>query len=440
MLVATPPLPRSRVPALLLAFVFAAVLSLPVGSVAAASSYDLEARYDVSLYLDWGSRRVHVKTDIDLLNTTPGSVDRIRLNTVAAKLGHMKALKVKVDGVDVAAKTSGQTIVVPLGTSLAPGQGTRVRVAYRARLTTAASGRRYYFAKLGGVAQLYRFIPWLSRKIPFGSANYGEPFLTTVSPRVDVQVSADRKLVWATSGRRSGKVDARTFTFVARNVRDFNLAASPGYRSTRGTYKGRVSVVANTRVHNGRRLVNLARQELARYEAKTGVRYPHDTYRIAETGGGLAMESPALIWIPRSRAAADHPYLVSHETAHQWFYSTVGNDQSTSAFADEAMADYFSRKAHLSIRHSRCRTDRLDRDIRGYSDACYFEVVYVQGSRFLDNLRNDFGAAKFKAAIRRYTKDNRFEVASNVRLLEAFRAEMGDRVLKRYRKRFPSIY
>ena len=172
----------------------------------------------------------------------------------------------------------------------------------------------------------------------------------------------------------------------------------------------------------------------------TGVPYPHPTYRVAESGGGLPMESPGLIWIPASRGPSEHPFLVSHETAHQWWYSAVGNDQSTNAFADEALADYFARKAHLSIRPSRCKLDRLDRDIRGYSTACYFEVIYVQGARFLENLRKDYGDAKFKRAIRRYTQDNRLDIASNARLLEAFRAEMGDKVLKRYHARFPSLY
>ena len=69
----------------------------------------------------------------------------------------------------------------------------------------------------------------------------------------------------------------------------------------------------------------------------------------------------------------------------------MGNDQSTDAFADEALADYYSRRAHLSIRSSRCKTDRLDRTIKSYSGACYYEVVYVQGARFLDNLRRDYG-------------------------------------------------
>ncbi len=421
------------------------VALLPVAAASAtrpaAARYDLEARYDVDVHLDWDTRWATVKTAIDLRNSSGGPVDRLQLNTVAAKLGNLKNLRVKVDGALVAASVVGQTIKVPLGADLAPGDSADVWVAYKARLGTTAGGRAYFFAKLNGVAQLYRFIPWLSRRIPFGSGNHGEPFLTPTSPRVEVTVSSDRKLVWATSGRRISSANNRTFTYVAKNVRDFNLAASPHWTTTRGKSKdGQTVIIAHTKKANGRRFVRLAREELARYEYKTGVQYPHQTYRIAETGGGLAMESPALIWIPASRPASDHPYLISHETAHQWWYSTVGNDQSTNAFADEALAEYYARKAHLSIRSSRCKMDRLDREIRAYSDACYYEVIYIQGSRFLDNLRKDFGGGRFKAAIRAYTRDHRFGIGSDSRLLEALRAEMGNGVLKRYHNRFPSLY
>lgn len=418
---------------------------LPAATVSAAqpaaSSYALEARYHVDVYLDWDTRWVKVKTGIDLVNRSGGPVDRLQLNTVAAKHGNIRNLKVRVGGDAVNASVTGQTITVPLGAPLANDAATGVWVSYRARLTTTAKGRAYYFAKLNGVAQLYRFIPWLSRKIPFGSQDHGEPFVTPVSPRVEVTVSSDRKLVWATTGRQVRKDGPRTFSFVAKDVRDFNLAASPAWTTVRGMSEdGQTIIFAHTRSGNGRRLVNLAKTELARFEGKTGVPYPHATYRVAETGGGLAMESPALIWIPRSRPAADLPYLVSHETAHQWWYSSVGNDQSTDAFADEALADYFARKAHLSIRRSRCKMDRLDREIRAYSTNCYFEVIYVQGARFLDNLAKDYGGGKFKAAIKAYTRENRDDIANNTRLLEAFRAEMGDGVLKRYRTRFPSLY
>ena len=414
---------------------------VPAAGASAATSYDLEARYDVDVRLDWDSRWVDLRTVIDVRNTAGKALDRLELNSAAVKLGAWRNLRARVDGASVAARVVGQTIVVPLASPLAVGASAEVFVGFKSRLTTTASKRSYYWAKLNGVAQMYRFIPWVSRKIPFGNSNHGEPFVTPVSPRVEVTVSSDRKLVWAATGRRVSKTDSRTFTFVATRVRDFNLAASPSWRTASGKSKnGKVRIIAHSRVHDPRELVRLAREEIARYTSKTKVQYPHATYRIAETGGGLAMESPALIWIPASRPARDLPYLVSHETAHQWWYSTVGNDQSTDAFADEALADYFSRKTHASLRGSRCPIDRLDREIRAYSDRCYFEVIYVQGAKFLDNLRRDYGNARFMAAIRAYTRDNRHDISNNARLLEALRAEMGDGVLDRFKRRFPSLY
>ena len=432
--------PLGRLPVLAVALALLALL-LPAGGASAATSYDLEARYSVEVDLDWDTRWVDVRTWIFVRNTSGRTIDRLELNTVAAKLGNMKDLRARADGTSVPATKVGQTLKVPLGKQLAEGASARVFVGYRARLRTSAAGRGYFFAKLNGVAQLYRFIPWISRQAPFGNSDHGEQSVTPVSPRVEVTVTADRKLAWATSGRRAEKIDARTFRYVATNVRDFNIAASPSWKTTVGrSINGKTKIFVHSRKHDGKRLLKLARAELARYRKISSVPYPHDTYRIAETGGGLAMESPAFIWIPASRSAADLPYLVSHETAHQWWYSMVGNDQATDAFADEALADYFSRQKHLSIRASRCATDRLDRDSQAYSDLCYFEVIYVQGARFLAKLRKDYGSARFLAAIRAYTRDNRDEVSNNARLLEAFRAQMGDGVLPRFRSRFPSSY
>jgi aminopeptidase N len=287
---------------------------------------------------------------------------------------------------------------------------------------------------------MYRFIPWLSRLIPFGRQPHGEPFVTGVSPRVRVALSSDRDVVWATSGQRVSR-DGRTSVFEARDVRDFAVAASPAYRTRSGrSLDGQTRITVHASRGDRGRLLRLAQEELQRYERITGVAYPYPTFRIAQTSSGLPMEAPAMIWIPAGRSAVEWPFLVSHETAHQWFYAIVGNDQASDAFADEAMADYFSRRAHLWLRPSRCPLDRLDRDIRGYSTTCYYETIYVQGARFLAGLRRDFGAGAFRRAVRAYAHDYRMGMGSNARLLEAFRDQMGNGVLERYRARFPSIY
>jgi hypothetical protein len=407
---------------------------------AAASSLDMEARYDVALRLTWGTGRVRLRTTIDVLNTSGSATRRLLLNTVVAKIGSMRGLVVSVDGTPVPATRRGQTIRVPLPEALPDGGRVSVRVVFRARLNQATGGRAWLWSKAGGVAHMYRFIPWLSRRVPIGPTAHGEPFVTAVSPRVSVALTSDRRLVWAPTGRRVASAGL-TETFVARDVRDFNLAVSPDYRTRRGkSSDGTVDIIVHARTTYAGRLLRLARDELARFRRITRVSYPYPVYRVAESGAGLAMESPGLIWIPGARSAFDQPFLVSHETAHQWFYALVGNDQATDAFADEALAEYFSRRARGVLRASRCALDRLDRPIHRYRPGCYYETIYVQGALFLDALRRDFGTARFRRAIRAYTREHFLGMGSNKALLEAFRKEMGNGVLPRYRKRFPSLY
>ena len=407
---------------------------------AAASSLDLEARYDVGLRLAWATGGVRLRTTIDVLNTSGSATQQLLLNTVVASIGRMRGLSVSVDGTPVAAARRGQTIRVPLPEVLPDGGQAIVRVVFRARLNQSTGGRDWLWSKAGGVAHLYRFIPGLSRRVPIGPSAHGEPFVTSVSPRVRVALTSDRPLVWAPTGRRVAS-DGLTKTFVARDVRDFNLAASPDYRTRRGrSAGGQVDIIVHTRTADASRLLRLAREELDRFAAITRVSYPYPVYRVAESGAGLAMESPGLIWIPGARSAFDQPFLVSHETAHQWFYALVGNNQATDAFADEALAEYFSRRARGVLRASRCAQDRLDRHIHRYPAGCYYETVYVQGALFLDKLRRDFGTARFQRAIRAYTEAHFLGMGGNRALLEAFRKEMGNGVLPRYRKRFPSLY
>jgi hypothetical protein len=76
---------------------------------------------------------------------------------------------------------------------------------------------------------------------------------------------------------------------------------------------------------------------LERYSALYGS-YPWSTYTVAAmadlsglTGG---IEYPTLVYQPVSSEN------VPHETAHQWFYSLVGNDQARDPWLDEGLATW----------------------------------------------------------------------------------------------------
>ena len=148
-----------------------------------------------------------------------------------------------------------------------------------------------------------------------------------------------------------------------------------------------------------------------------------------------------MIWIPTGVAASNLRYLAAHETAHQWFYGIVGNDQAKEPFADEAAADFAARYVLGLRRGSRCATATLDRTIYEYSAACYYEKIYIQGGNLLDDARRRMGSTAFWAALRGYMAANRNTISTTRALLKALDAATPiDLGATLFAPRFPRIY
>ena len=232
---------------------------------------------------------------------------------------------------------------MPLGKSLADGATTMVQIRYSATLRSTLTGSNWLFTKANGVMDLYRWLPWVSRRIAFDRPNHGDPFMTPSSPLVKVRIVADRKLVFATTGDRiAATTDGLSQTFQARNVRDFTVTAATDYRTGSRVVDGTTVRVWYRPGSPGSAMLDAAADAFHLLRARLGA-YPYPVFKVVESAGGYGMESPALIWIPHGVGSANLRYLAAHETAHQWFYGLVGNDQSSQPFADEAAADFAAR-------------------------------------------------------------------------------------------------
>jgi hypothetical protein len=330
---------------------------------------------------------------------------------------------------------------VPLGGVLPAGGSATVRVRYGADLRTSLSGSNWLFAKANGIVDLYRWLPWVSRSTPFTRPNHGDPFVTPSSPFVHVTIVTDRRLVLATSGgRTAASADGLTQTFEARNVRDFTVTAAPDYRTTSRTVGDNVIRVYYRPGAPGAAMLDAAADAFLAIEAKLGP-YPATVFKVVQSAGAYGMESPGLVWIPTGAPSANLRYLVAHETAHQWFYGLVGNDQARQPFADEAAADFMARYVTGTKRSSRCPTGLLDRTIYESSARCYYEKIYIQGGNLIDAARKRMGSAAFWAAMRGYVDDHRFGISTTKALLEALDdGTAQDLGRSLFAPRFPRIY
>ena len=422
------------------AVVDAAATGIVPGSVN-RTSVALDATYEATLRLSWGTRRISVDSTAVIRNTSGGPIDRVELNTIAARLGGMSLTGVSVDGAAVAATVSDQTIVVPLGGILPADATVAIRVRYRATLRSSLSGSNWLFTKANGIADLYRWLPWVSRRIAFDRPNHGDPFETPTSRSVRVRIVSSRPLKFATSGDRvSISADKLTQTFAATNVRDFTVTAATDYRTRSRVVRDSIVRVYYRPGAPGAAMLDAAADAFDAIERRLGG-YPHRTFRVAQSAGAYGMESPGLIWIPTGAPRANLRYLAAHETAHQWFYGVVGNDQARQPFADEAAADFVARNVLGARRASRCAKATLDRTIYAYSASCYYEKIYIQGGNLLDNARKRMGSATFWAALRGYVAANAGQISTTERLLDALDdATPIDLGATMFAPRFPKIY
>jgi hypothetical protein len=402
------------------------------------TSIRLIATYDVNATVHYWDRRVSATSTMSVRNASGGPIDRIELATVTARIGSLQLGTVTVDGAAVARSLSDQTIIVPLGGILPDGATATIRLAFRATLRSDLAGSNWLFTRANGIIDANRWLPWVSLRRPFTRPNHGEPFYTASSPFVRFRVTTDRTMIFATAGLRTA-VSGLTQTFEARDVRDFNFAASPFYSLHSSTVGNTIVKVYSKAGYPVSTVMSHARNAIARMGALVGT-YPYRTFVVAQSAGAYGMESPQMIWIPGGLSGSHLRWLVHHETAHQWFYGIVGSDQAYQPFADEAAADHLARYVTGIWRPSRCSTARLDMSIYSYGATCYFEVIYIQGSAVLDWVRSKMGTTNYWRAMRDYVAAHRFGLGSTPALLSNLDAHSSYDFRAAFARRFPRFY
>jgi len=307
---------------------------------------------------------------------------------------------------------------------IAAGQRITVSMRWRLALPRAGGGRLYG----GRVARLGSFFPLLAWT---GGGWATDPPIrgaleTWTSPAADFDVR-----IAAPSGMRvlATGTEVAAGRWRARAVRDFAVTVGR-FAVTRQVVRvpapveivvGRTADVAVPRSF----ILAQAAAALRAYSKRYGA-YPWRTYTVAVTAevpGSRGIEYPTIVFLIGDPSRL----LVGHETAHQWFYSLVGNDQARDPWLDEALTTW------AEVRHDdtlqELRKTPIPKDVRGrlgqptsfwdsvgYRKA-YFGI-YVQGAQALASLGDP---DRVDCALRRYVAKNAYRTAVPRDLLRELR-------------------
>ena len=186
------------------------------------------------------------------------------------------------------------------------------------------------------------------------------------------------------------------------------------------------------------------------YYGETFGAYAYGSYTVVQTDfpyGG--MEYPMLSMIAADLREEEVPVVVAHETAHQWWYASVGSDQFGNAWQDEGLAEFSaalfldahpaygvsyedcvtaseqSYRAYFSVNSQLTgeQNTAMQRPLTEFSGEYeYRNIAYDKGVILFDRLRDTLGDQKFFAALRAYAKANGGKIASPAELVSCFAA------------------
>ena len=354
---------------------------------------------------------------------------------------------------------------IPLAQPLAPGASLTLDISYELNLPSPDAnyyGRPIpfgYTARQTNLVDWYPYLPpyipgqgWLSHQAGF----FGEHLAyESANFRVNVRIEDDRpELTVAASAPAERDGDWRRYRLEA--ARNFAWSVSHLYTVTTTTVDGvQVSGYAfPAHAAAGEATLQVTAEALALY-SRLFAPYPHRTLSVVEADfldgmefDGLYFLSNAFYNLYRGEPADYLTAIAAHETAHQWWYGLVGNDQALEPWLDEALATYSERLYYENL-----HPEALDwwwayrvqyYNPHGWVDGsiynpegyrAYRDAVYLNGVLFLEELRGQIGEQAFLTVLREYSAQNRGRVATGndfFSLLEPYAGEELSGLIARY--------
>ena len=333
-----------------------------------------------------------------------------------------------------------------------PGQRVSVKISYT--LTLAKVNHRT--GVTANTVNLGNFYPILCAytkegfiECPYYSC--GDPFVSECSDYT-VTIDIPEAYTAASSGVQENEsiTDGRKKTqYRLQNARDFALVLSDKFQILSQEVNGIAVNYYYFSDENAEASLAAACESLG-YFGETFGSYIYPSLSVVETGfcyGG--MEYPALTMIASGQGPSENIYTIVHENAHQWWYAMVGNDQLTSAWQDEGLAEYstlmffenypdygFTRSGLVL---SATRADRafftvysqlkgecdttMTRNLGAFSGELeYSNITYNKSLVMFDMLRSAVGNDKFVICIKNYYNNYCGKIAPAEALIAEFKS------------------
>jgi len=421
---------------------------------APSPSFAIPTWYDLDATLDYYQHSLSVTEVINYVNYTPGALNDLLLIVEPNRwAGGFSLLSLAWEnGEDITQyELEDDQLLISLPQDLASGDGLSLKINYALQFPEIAppSGTERpqpygYTLRQTNIVDWYPYIPpyqpgegWLVHKhCWFGEHQVFDVavfrvMLTLAEPVQDLVIAASAP----------AEQDGDTYIYHLEVGRTFALSASDQYQ-VQQTAAGDVTIYSYSfpyDQYSGQEVLQNTADALQLY-SQLIMPYPHTTLSIVEADFLDGMEYDGLYFLSHGfydlydgTSKGYLTFIAAHETAHQWWYGLVGNDQALEPWLDEALCTYMEKIFYENIYaeypidtgqslvdwwwYYRVNfydpTGPVDGTIYDYNSFYYYRnAVYLNGAKFLDSLHSLVGDQDFFAFLRQYAFQYRYKLAT----------------------------
>jgi len=428
-----------------------------------AKEVTLKTQNEYTVYIDvnYKEKKANVVEKIAFTNNTKEELSKIYLNTylnafsgVQSKrlpyfsqfgnkifkygndVGYINITSIVMDNNDLNFSQNDTYVCINMPKVIKPNTRIELTIAFEAKIPKICHRTGYN----DNAMWFGNFIPTVAQydKDGWNINSYypaGDPFYSSIS-NFNVSITVDKGYTVIGSGIASvsEKDDKLSYCFKEDMIRDFAFSVSDKYNKVSKETKDNISIdfYYYSNIDNPQKFLDAAEKSLNYCSNKIGT-YPYKSFNIIETElfGEIGMEYPEIVFM-------DSNYLhkqssvssLIHETAHQWFYNIIGNNQIKNAWIDEGMVSLIQECAKglsneeiaaimesayndLNSQLNSLEVKIVDTDISKFNSwTNYYYIEYIKSKLMFYNLREKMGEEKFEQFLKSYYNKYAFKTVS----------------------------
>lgn len=420
-------------------------------------------QYTITAVLNYASHFLAVDEQISYTNRSTETLNDILLIVEPQRYnGVFKLNGITLDNGSIITPTLDVNwMTLPLDQPLEPGQNLQLSISYELNLPYPQPSEIVrpvpfgYTERQTNLVDWYPFIPprnpdggWMANKPGYFGEHLAYEYSDfqvnitisdiPASSFVDTNLSTDQIVIgYAVAASSTPQIEGDWRRYRFESARNFTWSVSHAYQVF-SKQVGDVTVLGYSfPVHSkaGQTTLDVTAQSFGLYQEIFGP-YPHQTLSVVEADFLDGMEYDGLYFLSNgfynlyTGTPADYlTDIAAHETAHQWFFGMVGNDQGLEPWLDESLCTYSERLYYEKFSPEGLDwwweyrinyykpTGFIDGSIFNFGNTAspyesYRNAVYLNGAVFMEDLRKLIGDESFFAFMKDYVAQNQGKIVT----------------------------